>query len=497
MRATCIYVVLFRYLRSGLEIAMTTEAPPQSSSSSGAAGTTGAPVIWRRACVACTKAKRQCTKQVPSCRRCASKRIPCAYPPPRRSIEPGTPPTAPVFPDASTLLECEVTLAIEQLSADVAEPTTGSPGDTEAASGGAGASDLVGPIVDPSAAESCLMVAHGGGPEVDWFLAQSSFVPDTVAPDDFLLDLPTSVMVEQLLHLADMVKKWLKEWVTDGHSPLHHRQLYHARMPRCVQDAYGTLALYFLARGPANQNSIFQLVDDRVAQLLEDQRREDLAASAGAGSPARDLFARLARVQALAAYQTVRLFDGDIQMRARAEADTATLAAWTKDLWAQTRRAAAPTPGGDASTSPLRQSVPFDGLVSLDAALVAWKLWILTESVRRTWLAANLTMEVYHYLKHGWSKCPGSVAFTMRAGLWEAETAYAWSAHQRRQDVLFVGLFEQPRMMESVRPSQVDEFGHVVLGIVWGLERMARWHADEMGGRLNSPWAERGNFVSI
>ncbi|KAK7999029.1 hypothetical protein PG991_014704 [Apiospora marii] len=485
---------------------MASEAPLQPSGSAGA----DAPMIWRRACVACTKAKRQCTKQVPSCRRCAAKRIPCAYPPPRPNLELEAP-AASAATDTSMLLDFEVTnLDIEQLSGIVELPTmtTASPKGHEAVSAdavaGAGADgpDL-GSAVDSSSADQSMVVANipaaADGPEVDWFLAQSSFVHEKTAPDGILLDLPTNHMVDQMLHLVDTVKKWLREWVTDGHSPLHHRQLYHNKMPRCVQDAYSTMALYFLARGSANQNSIFQLVDDRVTQLFEDQLREDLSSSsAGSGSQARDLFSRLSRVQALVAYQMVRLFDGDIRMRARAEADIPTLTAWTRDLWTQTRRSVAPTPGGDASTSPLNQSIPFDGIVSLDAAVVTWKLWILTESIRRTWLVANLMMEVYHYIKHGWSKCPGSIAFTMRAGLWGAETAWAWSAGQRRRgDALFVPIFEQLRMMDTVRPSQVDEFGHALLGMTWGLERMARWHGDGMGGRLGSPLARRSDIVSI
>lgn len=339
--------------------------------------------------------------------------------------------------------------------------------------------------------------ASPSGPEADWFLSQSSFVPETIAPEEILLGLPTNQMVDQMLHIVEIVKKWLKEWVTDGHSPMHHRQLYHMKMPRCVQDAYSTMALYFLARGSAKQNSIFQLVDDRVTQLFEDQMREDLSPIAGAGSQTRDLFRRLSRVQALVAYQAVRLFDGDVRMRARAEADIPTLTAWTKDMWAQTRRSVSPTPGGDASTSPLNQSIPFDGIISLDESVVTWKLWILTESLRRTWLVSNLMMEVYHYIKHGWSQCPGSIAFTMRVGLWEAETAYAWFAHQRTQDVLFVPICEQPEMMERVGPGQVDEFGHALLGMTWGLERMAQWHGDSMGGSLVNPLAERGNILSI
>ncbi|KAK8079309.1 RNA polymerase ii mediator complex component [Apiospora phragmitis] len=323
--------------------------------------------------------------------------------------------------------------------------------------------------------------ASTGEPEVNWILAQHSFVPEMIVPEEFLLDLPINVMVDQMLNFVDLMKKWLKDWVTDGHSPLHHRLLYHTKMPRCVQDAYSTMSLYFLARGPSNQDSIFQLIDDRVTQLFQTRWARNYCQTTSLP------FGRLSRVQAMVAYQIIRLFDGDIRMRAHAEAD---------DMWAQTRRSASPISGGDASTSPLNQSIPFDGIVSLDESVVTWKLWILTESIRRTWLASNLIMELYHYIKQGWSQCPGSIPFTLRAGLWEAETAYAWFAAQRNhEDALFVPIFKQPAMMQATSPRQVDEFGHALLGITWGLERMARWH-DRMGETLDSPLTERAPVVS-
>ncbi|KAK8036323.1 hypothetical protein PG993_008937 [Apiospora rasikravindrae] len=476
---------------------MAQATPPQSSEPG-----TATPIIWRRACVACTKAKRHCTKQVPSCRRCTGRRIPCSYPPARPALEAQVPATSSSDYMAHATLDPGAALVLEQCRADASAlaTTTNIASPTEQAA--PNEADLDTPNTLPRSASQSMIVANippnTGEREADWFLAQQSFLPERTVPEEFLLDLPTNLRVDQILHFVDLMKKWLKEWVTNGHSPLHHRQLYHNRMPRCVQDAYGTMALYFLAKSPSNQNGIFQLIDDRVTQLFEDQMQNDeLLQSAGSScSQTRDLFGRLSRVQALVAYQIVRLFDGDIRMRARAEADLPMQTAWTKDLWVQTRNSIAPAPGGDASTSPLNQSIPFDGLVSLDEAVVTWKLWILTESIRRTWLASNLVMELYHYIKHGWSQCPGSIPFTMRAGLWEAGTAAAWFVTQRKQDALFVHIFRQPEMMESVSPGQVDEFGHAVLGITWGLERMARWH-DRMGENLgNNSLAERVNFVS-
>ncbi|KAK7994049.1 hypothetical protein PG989_007430 [Apiospora arundinis] len=449
---------------------------------------------WRRACVACTKAKRQCTKEVPSCRRCSVKRIPCAYPPARNNPQPQitSSPTAAdtgptLFDDHDPAMTLEELSTSSSANAPPAPPTATTKATAKRQLAQAG-EELAFFVPQSQTTNHDTEVignsANTGVPNGNWFLAEDTFVPEVRVPDTLLLDLNVDTSVEQMQHLIDLVKKWLKEWVTDGHSSLIHRQLYRTQMPRCVQDAYSTMSLYFLAKGPATQGTIHQILNDRVAQLVEDQMGEELlpVGLSGTGLQARELFDKLSRVQSLLAYQVVRLFDGDIRMRARAEADIPTLAAWRKDLWAQTRRSVAPaTPGGDASTSALGQSLPFDGLLSLTEPVVTWKLWVLVESIRRTWLISSVVVEIYHYFKHGWSQCPGNVPFTLRAELWAAETAHAWSRAQsgRKPEgsgALFVCLHQQLDMMESTDPSQVHDLGHATLGLIWGLERMTKWN---------------------
>ncbi|KAK8116984.1 uncharacterized protein PG998_005265 [Apiospora kogelbergensis] len=446
--------------------------------------------IWRRACVACTKTKRQCTKQVPSCRRCSVRGIPCAYPPPRDAAQSQVQSHPSSANDTSPMLsdDPDAPRIAEQLAASATAPPN--------------LEDLDSSDFQPQSTSYGTAITNTltntGASGVDWFLAPNSFVSEITVTDTLLRDIQVDTSVDQMHHLIDLVKKWLKQWATGGHSSLFHRQLYRAHMPRCVQDAYSAMALYFVARNPANQDSIFHLLDDRVTQLLEDQMSAELLpAGLDPGSQARELFGKLSRVQSLLAYQTVRLFDGDIRMRARAEAVIPTLSAWTKDLWAQTRRSASPAPGWDASTptSPLRQSLPFDGLITLNESVVTWKLWILVESIRRTWLISKLVIEIYHYLKHGWSQCPGVIPMTLSAELWSAETAYAWSCAQKQPEhdgcgALFVPLHQQLDMMQSTDPGKVDELGRVVLGLIWGLERMAKWN-NRMGGSNGTSNAER------
>lgn len=107
---------------------------------------------------------------------------------------------------------------------------------------------------------------------------------------------------------VDRVQSWLRQWATEGRSPLHHRELYCARMPRCVEDAYTAVATY-VAAGARTMAS--RVLDDRVKQLLQDQE----AADGGSGSSsAMNLFDHVCRVHALLTCQAIRLFDGDVRI---------------------------------------------------------------------------------------------------------------------------------------------------------------------------------------
>lgn len=268
--------------------------------------------IWRRACVACTRSKRQCTKSVPACRRCQDKGIPCEYPPPRRALlDAGA---APATPSPST-------------ADGPANPPPAT--NTNTSSNDPGPSSLDFPPLQLS--QSDLVDDTGCRPAVltdspqcgladddanalpgSWFLAPESWVADYTLP-------PNQPATEQhcmLQRFTNCVRSWLWRWVTEGSSPLHHRFLYREKMPRYVQDAYTAVSMYHAAAargggGTADARATaIRVLDDRVTQLLEDQALEaSLSCAAGREM---DVFDHLSRVQALLTYQTIRLLDGDV-----------------------------------------------------------------------------------------------------------------------------------------------------------------------------------------
>lgn len=288
--------------------------------------------------------------------------------------------------------------------------------------------------------------------EYDWFQCPDSWTVEHEQPgrqQDFLDD-------SFLLRFVNDVQRWLQQWASNGHNPFIHHQLYRQRLPRSIQDAYTSLTAY-LAKNPKNENLTFRIIEDRVAQLLQDQPPNRPPSSL-------DILEHLARVQALLVYQVIRLFDGNIRLRAQAEQHSPVLSRWVGQLW---ERAAADLGGNRVQGMSTRPEN--------DAVLRSWRTWITSESVRRTWLTVKILLSVYDTLKQGWSECPGGLFFTAREGIWSASSAYAWSKACRDGGPLFLQSMRLEGLFGYAKPSEVGEFGRAVLSICFGSEKMDRW----------------------
>ncbi len=60
------------------------------------------------------------------------------------------------------------------------------------------------------------------------------------------------------------------------------------------------------------------------------------------------------------------------------------------------------------------------------------------QSVRRTWYVAKGLQSLYLMIQQGWTYCPGGAMFTIRQGVWEADTAFAWEELCSQVDVGFI-----------------------------------------------------------
>lgn len=119
--------------------------------------------------------------------------------------------------------------------------------------------------------------------------------------------------------------------------------------------------------------------------------------------------------------------------------------------------------------------------------------WILAESIRRCFLMAEYMQSGYLTLKRGCSVCSGGVAFTPKAGLWDAGSAWEWiekASYEIGGREMPVGVSHRegtgrfPRLLRVMedwlvlkrecKEEEVDEFTRVVMGFAI-LGRVGGW----------------------
>ncbi|KAI1393067.1 uncharacterized protein F4822DRAFT_393008 [Hypoxylon trugodes] len=419
----------------------------------------------RKACAACTKAKRPCSKRSPCCDRCERKNIPCRYPPINQTARDYA-----VTDGTIIAAEKSMTRAGEAYPIHVVyfEPFY---------------SDLDGPQVGEAHHPCSIGMGRSTRPLPlghDWFYSADSW---TIARSGAPAFPSQAFETAALKHHIATVQSWMRQWTTTGRSPFIHHRLYALRMPRCLQDAYTTLTTY-LARTPENSDLCFQIVQERATEIIEDAQRTaptpssgDAATDSIGGAVLLDPVDHLARVHALFVYQVIGLFDGDIGLRASAENRMSILTAWVAEMW---------------ESAELDASI-YSTMLALDRATndeqtgsvsrteeetTAWRRWTVLESIRRAWLLVTITQSIYQLFKEGWSQCPGSVNWTTRAGLWDASDQYSWSKLVANgSGPLFVPSLRADILYKEATPSEVDEFGHAILIAQFGLEHTTKWKA--------------------
>ncbi|KAK4163991.1 hypothetical protein QBC43DRAFT_378951 [Cladorrhinum sp. PSN259] len=109
-----------------------------------------------------------------------------------------------------------------------------------------------------------------------------------------------------------------------------------------------------------------------------------------------------------------------------------------------------------------------------------WHIWVVSESVRRIYLASEFMLAVYQTMKDSWSICPGGLMFCARQGLWDAPSGVEWcrvlkeSAKKNKEWVLMQSL-QSWKLLKQARPDEVDGFARGVMDISLGIERVERW----------------------
>lgn len=386
---------------------------------------------------------------MPSCTRCADRGRSCVYPPSRSKGDASS--SRPLRSDAlrgSAPRVEDGLLAADDLMLDPAFPLMDS---------------------DFAAVPSSLIQAPSLPPSTrtDWFLA-----PETWKITHSGLTLgDVAIGKATIKKYIATIQSWFELWVTTASNPFIHAHLYSANFPACVQVAYATLTSY-IHRTPENTDAVFQIVEDRSNDLLQengavlsivgtnewaDEEDQDI-----------DLFTQLTRLHALMTYQIIGLFDGDIRSRHVAEGHMAVQDSWTSKLFHSAAKALSNT---QVVASHLVGGLPRPYTSSQEH----WYLWIMSESIRRTWLVASSISPVYSVLQQRWSNCPGGIMYTNRSGLWKAASATEWEKQCLRKDTAFLQRYECSKLFDHAEPADIDEFGTAILEMTFNKELLERW----------------------
>ncbi|APA12007.1 hypothetical protein SS1G_05579 [Sclerotinia sclerotiorum 1980 UF-70] len=245
-----------------------------------------------------------------------------------------------------------------------------------------------------------------------------------------------------------------------GHTMFIHRIQFQQSYSPALQDAMSACALYCM-KSVANQALVVGNLEHKCQQLIAST--DALLASKT------DL---LAALQALLLYQMMRLFDGDIRLRAHAEADEPIAILWASQLSALTYNAADTTLAAPDSTD---TSVVTIGRKS------DWQSWLLDESIRRTVITTFMLKGVYSFLKLGYdSPTDLHICFTAQAALWNAQSAIGWRRAQEETERLEIWVTRWDEAIAKAKPMDLEELGVLIMTMLWGPEATRTWLGEDV-----------------
>ncbi|RGP66577.1 hypothetical protein FLONG3_8773 [Fusarium longipes] len=390
-----------------------------------------------KACFGCARSKRSCNKQMPSCQRCVERAIRCHYPTTRRYLR---------SKPAINIQSQRLGQARLQVSARQTEHPQ------------IPAYNFVSDLPNQDSPITNHVTYK------PWFVGLNTWTIENKGMATCHFNSGSSYGSSQLEDWTNSLRQWLRQWVDEGSNPFIHKRLYYdTGLPLCLEDAWTTLTAYF-SKTALNRHLVVQIIEHRIDALLQSQPHDDTPFM---GVSSLQTIQHLARVQALFIYQYLLVCDGTIRHRAMAERYIPTLMQWCDYAW---------------------QSATFDSflneqfLTTMDpnepdavAETLAsnhWKAWILSESLRRTWIICTSTVAAYLRERDGWNECAGEVRYTACQGLWDASSSAMWLELSSKQDPLFVRSLHVDELLIKGTPDEMDSFSAALILLLVGRDKM-------------------------
>ncbi|TGJ79089.1 hypothetical protein E0Z10_g9674 [Xylaria hypoxylon] len=406
-------------------------------------------------CNGCVQAKRRCDRRTPICSRCTEKNVACVYKKSKTANRRGK--------GTRELTPCTEALSnIPGLSFDMNYPENIPPG------------------FHPTPQSN-----HDTAPSSDTFMDNFfRFIDNNslsssdqwliATEDDHLPERPMTPADEEavmayrgmagckvdnwnaydpktpLYFILNRVKGFTGELAAKNTTPFIHRHLYHDYKPQCVISCFTACVLY-ASRTPTNMHMVMRAVSDSAREFVDSEASRVIATP----------IEKLARSQALFLYQIIRLFDGDVTLRAQGERDMGLLKIWLDEL--------------------CRIRDNLGDLARLEYALVKqqppiqWDKWIFAECVRRTVTMAYSVIGLYELLKDLEWADPDNVwayvhRWTLGRSLWEADSATEFRHAWNESSHFVIANFTLDNFIENGKGEDVDEFAEIFLVLYMGVD---------------------------
>ncbi|KAI0813158.1 hypothetical protein GGR55DRAFT_639491 [Xylaria sp. FL0064] len=434
------------------------------------AASSSTPASRQKNCSSCVQAKRRCDRRTPICSRCVEKKLSCAYTKSRTGHRAGinTKEKAPCT-DAMTLDGPVYTpLDIPDLSFDMNYPE-----------------DILSTGFYPEVAvepapQSDHTTASSGDISMDTFMqfiennVSSSSDQWLVRPEeDHLPERPMTPAGEEvvtkysemaacdqlhpwhaydpktpLFYVLNRVKAFTAEMATKNTTPFIHERLYHAYRPQCIMSCF-TICVLHTSRTPGNMSMVMRALSDSVREFVNAELYRVVSTP----------IEKLARSQALFLYQIIRLFDGDVTLRAQGERDMGLLKSWLRELCRIRDNL------GDMALlgySSVKEQSP-----------VAWEKWIFAECVRRTIIMAYAVIGLYELLRDSEFTEPENPwayvhRWTLGRSLWEADSSTDFQRMSKESSHFVISNFTLGDFIENGKGEDVDDFAEIFLNVYMG-----------------------------
>ncbi|KAF4978028.1 hypothetical protein FZEAL_5535 [Fusarium zealandicum] len=441
----------------------------------------------QKSCNACVRGKRKCDKRTPRCTRCAAKGLDCVY---QRL------PAGASFHDedidggsrmdsiSDEVPDFDMNFDINNLgttSASASANTSSTSNATPESLGTSVSINLDSPLdfsiidhlmaSDTSVGSELWNLGDYGGSKMD--IPPVPAQAPLVIRDQSLLDKSQHCMTDfnpldvhdsrtRIGFVVDAISHLYQDFAQTRTTTFIHPRLYGSNLPRTMLAAFSAASAYS-ARTPQNKAWVYKLISD----MAKDIHREGERAT----TPAE----KLARVQALVVLDSIRMFDGDVTMRAASEREMPQLLAWLEVLKKLMRELESGDPAGS---------------ISRDRPPANWESWVLLESIRRTVMMGFSFLCLTYMLKS--LELPDTEAapcevmespfvFTASRYLWEADSTVAFFRAWQTRPQYCVSNMCFGDVWNHAQPEDIDEFTKLMMTVQMGPEAIDHFMLGSMG----------------